>query len=468
MKGLFAALMFLALSVHADVFGDWQYLIENGEATITGYAGSGGEVIVPGQLGGAPVKTFGAGDLVFADPNVPVSLLTFPEGLTRIGDFALAYCVNLPGVTFPESVVEIGQNAFYGCAGLKHVDLGRSVAWIGSAAFASCPSLEAISVNPENASFTSEGGVLYAMDKTVLYVYPPAALGDGTFSVPSGVTRIGDWAFDSCAGLVEIMLPEGLESIGAFAFQSCTGLTSLSIPASVTQLGSFAFKDCAGLVEVLFLGVAPDTSGLWDFGPAVVYCLEEAPGWGASYSGKAVNRVSKIPLAITSGTQTDTIPLGADYTYRIMAKGVPSAFAAKGLPPGLQVNAKTGVISGKPNRAGAYRVVLQALRQGSPSAALSKTLQITQAPDFSYPSPVRVKAQNAVQVRPRVVGYPPPAFSVVSGVLPAGLKINPANGTLTGKAKQRGTYAVTVRAASSAGTADQPAIIVVRTGQSAR
>lgn len=286
--------------------------------------------------------------------------------------------------------------------------------------------------------------------------------------MPPGVIRIGDWAFDSCAGLVEIMLPEGLEIIGALAFKSCTGLTSISIPASVTEFGPLVFQDCGVLTEILFLGASPATDGLWADGPGVVYCLEEAPGWDGSFSGRVVNRVSSIPLAITSGTQTATIPLGANYTYRITAKGVPSSFGAKGLPPGLQVNAKTGVISGKPKRPGAYRVVLQALRKGSPSAAVNKSLQVTQAPDFSYPTPLRVQAQKVVQFRPQVAGFPPPVFSVVSGTLPAGLKLNPANGTISGKTRRGGTYAVTVRGTSSVGSTEQQAVIVVRTGQRAQ
>ena len=55
---------------------------------------------------------------------------------------------------------------------------------------------------------------------------------------PSGVTRIGDYAFYYCSGLTSITIPNSVTLIGSLAFYGCTGLTSFTIPDTVTYIGS--------------------------------------------------------------------------------------------------------------------------------------------------------------------------------------------------------------------------------------
>lgn len=58
---------------------------------------------------------------------------------------------------------------------------------------------------------------------------------------------------------------------------------------------------------------------------------------------------------IVSGTYSDDIPFITN-----IAGITPTTFAATGLPPGLNVDPKTGIISGKPTKAGSYKVVVSA------------------------------------------------------------------------------------------------------------
>jgi len=68
--------------------------------------------------------------------------------------------------------------------------------------------------------------------------------------VDSGVTTIGDHAFDFCKLISDVELPEGLTSIGNDAFYSCDLLKSVIIPNGVTSIGSGAFKSCRSLSNV--------------------------------------------------------------------------------------------------------------------------------------------------------------------------------------------------------------------------
>lgn len=66
----------------------------------------------------------------------------------------------------------------------------------------------------------------------------------GTFNIPSGITRIGNGAFERCGSLEEIIIPEGVTEIGSFAFGYCFKLKKVTFPESLKSIGSFAFEFC--------------------------------------------------------------------------------------------------------------------------------------------------------------------------------------------------------------------------------
>ena len=71
-----------------------------------------------------------------------------------------------------------------------------------------------------------------------------------SITIPSSLTSIGDYAFYECSGLTSITIPSRVTSIGDYAFFDCRGLTSITIPSRVTSIGSYAFEFCSGLTSV--------------------------------------------------------------------------------------------------------------------------------------------------------------------------------------------------------------------------
>ena len=74
--------------------------------------------------------------------------------------------------------------------------------------------------------------------------------GEDSFTIPDGVTEIGENAFNNCESLTSISIPDSVKKIGYSAFSYCTNLTSITIPDSVAAIEGFAFAHCTSLTSV--------------------------------------------------------------------------------------------------------------------------------------------------------------------------------------------------------------------------
>ena len=173
---------------------------------------------------------------------------TVPEGVVSIGDHAFYNCAGLTEIVLPESLGSVGDLAFDGCSGITSITIPASVASIGEDAFTNCANLAAYLVDPQNACYSSDGGILFDKDKTYLIHCPPRKT--GAYTIPDSVTEIGDRAFAGCAGLTSVTIPDSVTEIGDRVFAGCTGLMSVTIPDSVTDVGRQAFWSCTGLTSV--------------------------------------------------------------------------------------------------------------------------------------------------------------------------------------------------------------------------
>jgi hypothetical protein len=98
----------------------------------------------------------------------------------------------------PARVTIIGDDAFYYSA-LTSVSIPAGVTSIGYSTFMSCPLLTAITVGAANVNFSSLSGVLFNKAQTILIQYTGGKT--GSYSIPAGVTSIGDSAFAYCTNL---------------------------------------------------------------------------------------------------------------------------------------------------------------------------------------------------------------------------------------------------------------------------
>lgn len=228
--------------------------------------------------------------------------ITIPSGLTSIGEMAFFICSALTSVTIPNGVISIGNFAFGSCTGLKSITIPSSVTSIENNIFQDCTGLTNITVDSSNPSFCSESGVLFNKDKTTLIYYPLGKT--GSYTIPDGVTAIGDYAFYYCSGLTSVTIPSSVTSIGESAFQHCTGLTSITIPNSVTSIVNLAFWDCDSLTIVYIpsgVNFVPDKSGLTgDFISQTATKI--------TYTVDSSNNVKITDISLSSGNTVDIPP----------------------------------------------------------------------------------------------------------------------------------------------------------------
>jgi hypothetical protein len=195
-----------------------------------------------------PESLIHIGDYAFCDCDSLTSI-EIPNSVTSIGNSAFKDCTSLTSVTIGNSVTSIGNMAFKDCTSLTSVTIGNSVTSIGNMAFAYCTSLTSITVDANNTSYKSVDGNLYTKNGKTLIQY---AIGKTatSFTIPSGVETIGNYAFKDCTSLTSIEIPNSVTSIGIYAFCDCDSLTSIEIPNSVTSICNYAFYNCSGLTSI--------------------------------------------------------------------------------------------------------------------------------------------------------------------------------------------------------------------------
>ena len=189
--------------------------------------------------------------------------ITMPDSVTSVGYKAFNNCASLAGVTIGNNVTLIGSYAFQYCSSLAGVTIPNRVTTIGLGAFSYCNSLTAITVNITNSVYDSVDGVLFNKSQTALIQYPPSKPGSD-YTIPKGVTTIGNYAFSVCSNLTSVTTPNSVASIGSYAFDSCASLTSVCFKGNAPGSGSFVF--------------ASDTN-------ATVYYLAATTGWGSTFAG---------------------------------------------------------------------------------------------------------------------------------------------------------------------------------------
>ena len=156
--------------------------------------------------------------------------VVLPEGLKRIETFAFAYCENLSALHLPGTVTQIESRAFLPYNGILNFTVASA-----------------------NPAFSAVDGVLMSKEADKLVRYP-AARNECSYTVPGGVTTIGNSAFAQAHALETLRLPESVERIEADAFCYCVSLQEITLPQSLTSIADSAFDNSGNVVATVYGG----------------------------------------------------------------------------------------------------------------------------------------------------------------------------------------------------------------------
>ena len=183
------------------------------------------------------------------------TVVTIPDGVTRIEKCAFQNCRAIKQINIPNSVTQIGGGMFNGafgnCTALAQINIPDSVTKLGGYAFEGCVSLKEINI-PDGVK--SIGSAAFKGCASLMQLH-----------IPDSVKWIGDVAFAGCKSLTHINIPDGVTEIRWGTFSGCESLTSIHIPDSVKTISERAFRGCKGLCDekgfVIIKGVLYDYLG---------------------------------------------------------------------------------------------------------------------------------------------------------------------------------------------------------------
>ena len=200
-------------------------------------------------------------------------------------------------------------------------------------------------MSAQNPAYSSGGGVLFDKGQSTVLQYPGGLAGN--YTIPGGVTVIGDNAFQGCACLTAVTIPNTVTTIGSQAFLGCTSLATVMIPDSVNGIGDFAFYGCSSLSSIIFAGNAPAmATRIFSFDPSnfTIYYYNGATGFTSPtwYEGYPAVDLGYSPVAtwllskgfaynadLQSAPNGDGVPLLMDYALNLdptrnQSAGIPS------------------------------------------------------------------------------------------------------------------------------------------------
>ena len=160
-----------------------------------------------------------------------LATVTLPSNV-KIYNCAFMSCTSLTSIDIPAGAT-IGESAFAGCTSLSSVSLPSALTTLSAGVFGACTSLSSISL-PSGLTTIEDR----ALARTALT----------SLTIPESVTSIGAGVFEECSNLVSFtrnaICPDGRALVidNKLCSVACSGISSYTVPSGVTTLGDRCFN----------------------------------------------------------------------------------------------------------------------------------------------------------------------------------------------------------------------------------
>lgn len=192
------------------------------------------------------VPAFAFCDSITNQGKTSLNKVVLSATATSVGASAFQYCTDLKILAINSPLVSIRIQAFFRCSSLIDFFIPSTVTSIERNAFLGCDCF--ITVDPDNNFYSGTNGILFNKNQTILYKYPINRA--GSYTIPSTVTSISNYAFFDCESLTSVTIPPSVTTIGMQAFSHCSELLTVFIPAKVTSLNYWVFLNSPTMITV--------------------------------------------------------------------------------------------------------------------------------------------------------------------------------------------------------------------------
>jgi large repetitive protein len=270
----------------------------------------------------------------------------------------------------------------------------------------------------------TSGVVLADRQFTLVISAPPLSI--TTTSIPNGMVGV---AYSANLAATGGILPYGWSIVQSF------------LPSGLTQDAT------SGTISG-----TPKADGTFSFVVRVMDAQEVV-----ATRGYSVTILAAVKITTASPLPSGTV--GSVYSQQLAATGgtPPYTWTAPNgnLPPGLNMEASSGLLKGSPTTAGTFNFSLAATDQNGYRDTVSFTMIVVPALAITTATALpQGSASTAYEAQLAATGGTPPyAWSVLAegGAPPAGVTLNTSTGRLSGTPSAAGSYSFSVRVTDSAG-----------------
>ena len=211
------------------------------------------ELVIPEEFEEKKVIAIGQSALA----NSSIIKVTLPKTIEEIYKYAFSNCLKLEEVIgLDENIKAIGEGAFFNCGALNEINLPKGIEKIPQACFSNCSALTKVTI-PESVK-TIEFRAFEKCAALKSIETNAKTIGSNAFAFCSelesvklsGISFIGNYAFNACKNLKELVFSDSLDFIDNRAFYNCGSLKEIVIPDSTTVIGAGAFEECGSLTNI--------------------------------------------------------------------------------------------------------------------------------------------------------------------------------------------------------------------------
>jgi len=216
----------------AIIEADFKYIFHESKLKIVKYLGNEKSLVLPDEIQSQPIRIIGAG--AFANLSFLESVI-IPESVVIINREAFFNCENLKEVVLPHKLKSINKSTFENCKSLISIRIPFYLQKICTKAFKGCASLKEIYYYN-----------MMGLEPSEMCAEPSSK----ELDLPARIEYIGEYAFEGCESLTEVVIPWRVTILNDGIFKGCTSLSNVHNHDFLEEIRAESFASCSSLEEL--------------------------------------------------------------------------------------------------------------------------------------------------------------------------------------------------------------------------